>query len=219
MAKLKAYQILQILGVGVLCVYLAAALGVLPVIGAEKLMLGLVFGIGPVAIVGVLGIQEFLKSSASAFALRVAITFLVIAFALFNLMLVVQQMVRLQFRQFRSETADAATIGSLDAVFKGTNLIQQGIDVSFDVFYCLGIIVLSAVIYRHRDLGRILGGLGIISAAGLLVLNLWTFPYPPANSGLIDLGPITGVWWLLVCVQIQRVLRRARVSEGGAGAT
>jgi hypothetical protein len=105
----------------------------------------------------------------------------------------------------------------LDVVFKGTNLIQQGIDVSFDVFYCLGMIVLAAVLYRHRDFGRILGGLGVMSAAGLLVLNLWTFPYPPANSGLLDLGPPTGVWWLLVCVQIQRVLRRAPVSEKGAG--
>jgi hypothetical protein len=52
-------------------------------------------------------------------------------------------MVRLQFQQFRSEAVDAAAASTLDAVFRGTNLIQLGIDVSFDVFYCLGVIILN----------------------------------------------------------------------------
>jgi len=209
MAKRRSQLIFEVVGVGVLLVYLTAALGILPIIGTERITLALVFAIGPVAIVGVLGIYERLRLSPSVFFLRVGSTFLIVAFALFNLMLVVQQMVRLQFRQFRLETSDPAAVPSLDAVFKGTDLVQQGIDVSFDVFYCLGIIGLSLVMYRERDFGRLLGGLGILSAAALLVFNLATFPYPPAQSGLIDLGPLTGLWWLLVFFQMKRTATRA----------
>jgi hypothetical protein len=34
---------------------------------------------------------------------------------------------------------------------------------------------------------------------------MWTFPYPPAESGLFDLGPLTGVWWVLVIIQMFRM--------------
>jgi hypothetical protein len=189
--------------------YLMGALNVLPIIVSERVTLALVFGIGPIAIAAVLGIHELLRSSPSVFWLRVGTTFLIIAFALFNLMLVVQQMVRLQFRQFRMVTSDAGQLALLEAVFRGTNLVQLGIDVSFDVFYCLGVIALSAVMYREPSFGRLLGGFGIVAAAALLVLNLGTFPYGPADSGLVDFGPVTGIWWLWVIFRIKRNAARS----------
>ena len=209
MAARRTLLILDIVGVGALLVYLLAALNILPIVGSERITLALVFGIGPVAIVAVLGIHELLRSSPSVFWLRVGTTFLIVAFALLNLMLVVQQMVRLQFRQFRLAAGDASQAALLDAVFKGTNLIQLGIDVSFDVFYCLGVIALSAVMYREPSFGRVLGAFGIVSASALLVFNLATFPYGPADSGLVDLGPVTGIWWLCVIVQIKRNAARS----------
>ncbi|OGD17791.1 MAG: hypothetical protein A2V76_09045 [Candidatus Aminicenantes bacterium RBG_16_63_14] len=53
--------------------------------------------------------------------------------------------------------------------------------------------------------------IGVVSAAALLAFNLYTFPYIPADSGLVDLGPITGLWWLAVIVQFFRLERKARV--------
>jgi hypothetical protein len=70
--------------------------------------------------------------------------------------------------------------------------------------------------YDAPAFGRVLGGFGVISAAGLLLLNLATFPYPPAQSGLVDLGPVTGVWWLLVFIQIKR--RAAHLAPGVSSA-
>ena len=121
-------------------------------------------------------------------------------------------------RQLRLETSDPEAMAVLDAVFKGTNLVQQGIDVSFDVFYCLGIIALSFVMYRERNFGRLLGALAVISAAGRLIFNLATFPYPPAESGLLDLGPLTGLWWLLVFIQVKRAARVAGETSDEVGA-
>jgi hypothetical protein len=63
--------ILDIVGVGALLVYLLAALNILPIVGSERITLALVFGIGPVAIVAVLGIYQLLRSSPSVFWLEV----------------------------------------------------------------------------------------------------------------------------------------------------
>jgi hypothetical protein len=41
---------------------------------------------------------------------------------------------------------------------------------------------------------------GVLIAVALLVLNVWTFPIPPANKNLIDLGPVLGLWYLAVTI-------------------
>jgi hypothetical protein len=117
--------------------------------------------------------------------------FLVIAFALFTLMIVVQQTVVLQFREWRLEA--------------GVNLVQRGIDVTFDIVYCFGVISLGVVLYQMVGFGRGLAAAGIFAAGVLLAANLATFPHPPAESGLIDLGPVTAVWWVLVILRLIRV--------------
>jgi hypothetical protein len=76
--------------------------------------------------------------------------------------------------------------------------------VSFDIFYCLGVILVSVAMYSHRDFGRIIGVFGVLSAASLLWLNLAAFPKVPDESGLVDLGPLTAVWWLAVIIQLMR---------------
>lgn len=84
-------------------------------------------------------------------------------------------------------------------------------DVAFDVFYCVGLMMLAAALARHPAFGRAVAVFGFISAAGLLALNLVAFPYTPSEAGLVDLGPVTGVWWLLVIVLQIRRMRRGRV--------
>jgi hypothetical protein len=198
----------SILGLAVVLVYLGAATGILK--GADNLTLALVFAIGPVAIVGVLSISRRLAPQGGSLVLRAGTTFLTIGFALFTLMLVVQQTIFIRFRQFRSEATDEAAKEALALVFKGVNLVQLGADVAFDVFYCLGVILLAAVMYRHRDFGKAFGVLGIVSASALLAFNLYTFPSVPADAGLVDLGPVTGLWWLAVIVQFFRLERKSR---------
>ena len=63
--------------------------------------------------------------------------------------------------------------------------------------------------YREPSFGRLLGGFGVVSAAALLVFNLATFPHGPADSGLVDLGPLTGLWWLCVIIQVKRTAARS----------
>jgi hypothetical protein len=200
--------VLTILGVVVVLTYLLSATGVIHDLG--KLVLILIFAIGPVAIVGVLSIRRRLARTHDGLMLQVGTTFLVIGFAFFNLFVVVQQYVQNQMLDKIAAAPDEAIREALKAQWRVVDLVQQGMDVSFDIFYCVGLVLVAAVMYRHPDFGRFLGGFGVLAGAALLVLNLIAFPYVPADSGLVDLGPVSGLWWLLVIGQMVRLDRRDR---------
>jgi hypothetical protein len=204
---------LGVVGLVVVGAYLGSTSGLLP---TGRFLLVPVFGLGPVAVVGMVAIYERLAGGRPSLALRAGVVLLVIAFALFALMVVVQQTVILQFRDLRAVAdAPAAELGR--AIFTGVNFVQLGMDVTFDLFYCTGMALLAFVLFGHPAYGRGLGAFGMMSAVALLALNLATFPYVPAESGLIDLGPVTGVWWVLVIVRMIREDREARLKSAAAG--
>ena len=202
-------NLLTALGVITLLVYLTTSTGLVD--GDSKVILALAFGIGPMAIVGVLGVVERLVPHASDRMTRLSRVFLVSAFVLFTLMVIVQQMTVMQFDNLRA-IADPAKAESLNLIFKGVNTLQMGIDVAFDLFYCIGIIVLASAMYRHPEFNRVVSVFGVVSAGALLALNLYAFPDIPKESGLVDLGPVTGFWWLMVIAQIVRNRWRTRVN-------
>ena len=177
----------------VLLAYLNFALGGIDL--SERLSLVLAFAIGPVAIVGLLDYFRKLSDKVSGGLLQTATVFLVIAFALLNLMLVVQQSI---FSFYSSSLAGAESESAKELVqiaCRAVNPVQLGIDVSFDIFYCLGIIFLSSVFLGLNRIHKFIGMYGILSAGLLLTFNIYTFPIPPADAGLIDIGPFTIIFW------------------------
>jgi hypothetical protein len=46
-----------------------------------------------------------------------------------------------------------------------------------------------------------------VIGALLLATNLASFPEPPGDSRLIDLGPLVGLWYLIVALRIGWSLR------------
>ena len=196
----KTLIISTILGFIIILAYLNFALHVIEL--SQKLTLILAFAIGPVAIYGVLKLYKELTNLDKTTSLLVGTVFLIIAFALLNLMLVVQQSIFISMKDYIASETDSKTQDSLRLILKGLNHVQLGIDVSFDIFYCLGLILLSLALYKNPEIGKFIGVFGVVSAALLLIFNMATFPLPPANAGLVDLGPLTGVWWLLLIVRI-----------------
>ncbi len=179
---------------------------------SDRLTLLLAFAIGPVAIIGVMQLHRQFGREYTGSLLPAATVFLVIAFALFNLMLVVQQSIFARYREGLSSSEGAAK-ESLRMIFNLVNQVQLGIDVSFDIFYCVGLILLSVVLL-HLSLSRkIVGAYGIVTGVGLLVFNLATFPVPPTDSGLFDWGPATGLFWVAVIV-LNVMDRRANPGKG-----
>ena len=83
--------------------------------------------------------------------------------------------------------------------------VEFGLDLSWDVFLVAGTILFGCAMIANRRFGRVLGVSGIIVAVALYVLNFATFPEPPASSGLVDLGPLIGLWYAAVSIQALRL--------------
>jgi len=82
--------------------------------------------------------------------------------------------------------------------------IWLGLDVAWDAYVAFGTVCFALAMLRHPRFGRIFTFFGIAIGVGLLGLHLWTFPLPPQNAGLFDLGPALGLWYLAVTIQMWR---------------
>lgn len=91
--------------------------------------------------------------------------------------------------------------------------IWLGLDVAWDAYIGLGTLCFALAMRRHPRFGRVFGFSGLAIGVGLLALNFYTFPAPPASAGLVDLGPAIGIWYLVVTIQMWRSLRWARTSR------
>ena len=94
--------------------------------------------------------------------------------------------------------------------------VEFGLDLSWDVFLVAGTILFSWSMLADPRFGRRFAVPGIAVAAGLYVLNFATFPTPPAAEGLVDLGPLVGLWYAAASVQALR-LRRATGRRDAGG--
>ena len=91
---------------------------------------------------------------------------------------------------------------------------EFGLDLSWDVFLVAGTILFSSAMLADPRFGRRFAVPGIAVAGGLYVLNFATFPTPPAAEGLVDLGPLVGLWYAAVSVQALRLRRLSGRRDG-----
>jgi len=61
---------------------------------------------------------------------------------------------------------------------------------------------------RSPFFGRIFGISGIVVSLALLGFNIATAPNPPGTAGLLDLGPLVGLWSIIVNIQLIRIAKR-----------
>lgn len=153
---------------------------------------------GPLLSLASYGLYRLLALNRNSPSLQIAAVSNAIAGALVTAMLMVQVAVRSGGR------------GSLDAfLWTKFRRVDLGLDVAWDVYICLGTFLFAWNMLGHPRFGRIFGGLGLLLAAGLALLNLATFPTPPAYAGLIDLGPLVGLWYVAISIQLLRSRRWA----------
>lgn len=176
--------------------------------GVDAFARSIAFLIGPLALIGTFQLIGTFESSANANHLRFCRVFLGSAFVLLTTMVVIQQTTLLQFAILRSSDVSTAS-NEIDLIQFGVNIVQLGLDVAFDIHYCVGVILFASLIYRHPAFGRVIGLLGIAIASGLLALNLVAFPVSPSAAGFPDLGPLTALWWLgVIVLQLRRIRHR-----------
>jgi hypothetical protein len=114
----------------------------------------------------------------------------------------------LQFGTGSTDSSDRA----LQAAYGAGNGIQLGLDVAWDVFLVLGTVVLAWNMWHHPRFGRLLAVSGCVIAVALIVINLAVFPEPPRHT-VIDLGPVIGLWYLIVTIRLAMSVRWAAEHE------
>ena len=173
------------------------AIAPLPLPGRVRVYLGMAFG--PLLSLAFIGLYHFFKLHRKTVVLQAATVFAVIAGTLVNLMIVVQSSI------FATIPQEARA--DLGLAFDGLNMVQLGMDVSWDIYFSLATILLGVVMWDHPRFGRIWAVVTALIGGGLLVLNLATFPIPPAEVGSFDLGPVSGLLYLFISIQVLRSLQ------------
>jgi hypothetical protein len=118
----------------------------------------------------------------------------------------------LQFGSGSSESSER----SLRAGFEAANGIQLGLDVAWDVFLALGTFLFAWNMWHHQRFGRVLAVSGGVIAVALTITNLASFPEPPGHAGMLDFGPVIGLWYVIVTVRLAMAGRWA-AARGAPG--
>lgn len=106
-----------------------------------------------------------------------------------------------------------ATVDQPEAALKA---VWWGLDVAWDLYIGTGTMLFALCMFGRRGLGAWLAVPGLLIGGLLLIFNVATFPKPPASAGLVDVGPLVGLWYLVVyarlgvsSVLLERQQRRA----------
>jgi hypothetical protein len=172
---------------------------------AQEAVVACVFG--PAIVCASMGLYHVLRLRRRTVSLDLGLVANVAAGFTVTLMLMAQLGLKGWFELEFGDGASDSTERALHAAFEAANGIQLGLDVTWDVFLVLGTVLLGVNMWRHPRFGRVIAASGIAIAVTLIAINLAIFPEPPGHAGVIDPGPIIGLWYVVVSV---RLLRSAR---------
>ncbi len=148
--------------------------------------------LGPAIGLASLGLKRLLEIQQQSVWASVGAITNFIAGALFTTMLLVQ----LAFKSQPSQDMPA--------------MIWLGLDVAWDIYIGLGTIFFALAMISHSRFGKLFAIPGLVLGVLVMALNLATFPTPPAEAGSFDIGPLVGIWYLVVTIQSWRSLAWAK---------
>jgi hypothetical protein len=88
-------------------------------------------------------------------------------------------------------------------------LIDMGLDVAWDMLIGTALVCSGAALWRCGGFGPWWAAPSIALGAALIVLNALTFPWPPASRGLVDIGPVIGLFVMALAARLALLGRRA----------
>jgi hypothetical protein len=85
--------------------------------------------------------------------------------------------------------------------------VEFGLDLAWDAFIAAGTILFACAMLANPLFARWLALAGMVIGTALYAFNFAVFPTPPADTNLVDLGPLLGAWYAVVSVRTLRVRR------------
>jgi hypothetical protein len=152
------------------------------------------------------GIYSFVAEESENAANRLAFVFAAAAFATLLGMLFAQLAVGAGIAEM-AKGLDATTAKALR---RGLRLIDFGLDVAWDFLIGTALILWGMALSRRRGFGPGWGVPSALFGVALIVLNAATFPWPPGDRGLVDIGPFIAFFWVVVAVRLIVLGRKTR---------
>lgn len=154
--------------------------------------------IGPLMCVAFLGVFAFLGRERVSAALVVGTVFGVLAGAFRLVFSVVQSNNLVTIRRHMADAATEMERQVWGDIFTGVFTVQNGMNYAYDLFLDWGILLLVFPVWRLSRGGQILAVSGAAVAGIHFMAKLITFPEPPAEAGLFDVGPAVSVFVLVL---------------------
>jgi hypothetical protein len=190
--------------VGAACGFLAVVsytlISAASLTAAQGLVVACIFG--PTLAAASTGLYHVLRLHRPTVTLDLGLMANVAAGVTVTLMLFAQLGVKRWFELRFGEGSRDSSEPTLHNAFEAANGIQLGLDVAWDLFLALGTVLLAWNMWHHPRFGRLLTVTGAAIAVALAVANLAVFPEPPGDAGSVDLGPLIGLWYLIVTIRL-----------------
>jgi hypothetical protein len=152
-------------------------------------------------------LYHFVAADRDSVANRLGFVFAVTAFATLLAMLFVQLAVVAGIAEYTREL-DAQTA---QAVRRSLRLVDLGLDVAWDFLIGTGLVCWGLALRKRSGLGMGWAVPCVVFGVALIGLNAATFPIPPANHGLFDIGPFIAIFMLALAVRVAWLGWRASV--------
>lgn len=174
-----------------------------PVTASQQLIV-VYFWAGPLmAVFGILNsyaIYRILATERQGSMNRLAYLFSVIAFSFVTIMITIQESVRIAISQRYLDAAGSIKQELYQTIYLALDGVDLGIDLAWDLFLGLSIILAGIVMLKHSRFKALFGIPSIFCGVLLLILNGITAPIPPDAKGFFDAGALVGLYGLILSV-------------------
>jgi len=158
------------------------------------------------SIVYAYGLCSFIAAENDSAANRLGLIFAVAGFATVLAMIVVQLAIGAAITDITNDLDKPIAI----ALTRGLRMIDHGLDVAWDMLIGTALIFSGFAMRRRTGLRLAWAIPSVILGTALIVLNVVTFPWPPADRGLFDVGPLIGIFVMALATRLAVLGWRSR---------
>jgi hypothetical protein len=191
--------------VSVCCYFLAVLIPWPETQAGTSVSLLVVSGFPLLGIVFSYGLYSFVAEESEGTANRLAFVFAAAAFTTLLGMIIAQQAVGAGIGEMTKGLDDATA----KALRRGLRLIDLGLDVAWDFLIGTALVLWALAIRRRTGFGPGWAVPSAVFGVALIALNASTFPWPPGDRGLFDIGPFIALYFVAVGARLITLGRRA----------
>lgn len=163
------------------------------------------------SLIFVYSIYRYISIEKQTAANQLSFLFACLGFSMLACMMSVQLAVVAGMEDYFAVTPDK--VETLKIVKHSLRLVDQGIDVAWDIFIGSSLIFLSIAIKGHPNFHLWWSILSFLLGLTLIILNVITFPYPPHSKGLIDIGPGIGLYIIALSTRLLLLGKRMKANR------